>query len=232
MNIRNKLVAVLTATTVLGFVLGFPPKYGPCKVKCRTLGLRKCFRICRIATGDSIAFPCWKNCSVSINGPNAANDLSGCIQQCRVGKTCDLASNKTRLLKILKEKEPLEGPLFAKDGNLYIVLYTAGEIRRVDLENKQTIPFVNLSVDGFNGMPLGLQNGPGNNIWVTDMRLGLLKVKQNGSFEQVATKDNQNEPLQGLNDLTFDYHGNLWITAPYGPIAPQNFTDSEKPIVI
>ncbi|CAH1787840.1 unnamed protein product [Owenia fusiformis] len=217
---------VFVAMTLLGF--GLTSKYRPCKARCRSLGLRKCFKICRIATGDTIALPCWKNCSVFINGSNAANDLRGCIQQCRVGKTCETASNKTGFIKILKDKMLREGPVFTKDGHFYIVLPLAGEISRVDLEKKQASTFVAPSVNGFNGMPAGLQCDTENNIWVADARLGLLKVKQDGSFQQVATKDNQNETMQGCNDLIFDYHGNLWITAPFGPIAPNNLTESRK----
>ncbi|CAH1802320.1 unnamed protein product [Owenia fusiformis] len=178
--------------------------------------------------GDTIDLSCWKNCSVAISGSTAEKVLAGCIQKCRVGETCQTASNKTSFLKILKEKEVTEGPVFSKDGNFYLVLYVAGKIRKIDLENKNASTLVSPSLDGFQGMPLGLQCDRENNIWVADGRLGLLKVYQNGSFQQVATVNNKNEILQGFNDLMFDYHGNLWITAPHGPIAPFNFTRSNE----
>ncbi|CAH1787843.1 unnamed protein product [Owenia fusiformis] len=221
-----KTLGFLVAMALLGF--GLASKYGPCKAKCRALGLRKCSRICRIATCDTIALSCWKTCSDSINGPNAANDLRECLQQCRVGNTCETASNKNCFIKILKENGHREGPVFTKDGHFYIVLPFDGEIRRVDLKLKKSSTFVAPSVNGFNGMPAGLQCDLENNIWVADARLGLLKVDQDGSFTQVATKDNQNETIQGCNDLIFDYHGNLWITASFGPIASKSFTDSRK----
>ncbi|CAH1789004.1 unnamed protein product, partial [Owenia fusiformis] len=43
-----------------------------------------------------------------------------------------------------------------------------------------------------------------------------------------ATKDNKNATIQGFNDLIFDYHGDLWITAPIGLIAPHPFENSKK----
>ncbi|CAH1787076.1 unnamed protein product [Owenia fusiformis] len=136
---------------------------------------------------------------------------------------------KAGFTKIVNVGEIIEGPIFAKDGHFYIVLsYDAGEIRRVDLEKKQDSTFVALSVNGIKGMPGGLQADPENNIWVSDVSLGLLKVKQDGSIKQVVTKDNKNETLQGLNDLIFDNHGNLWMTAPFGPIAPHPLRQSRK----
>ncbi|CAH1787844.1 unnamed protein product [Owenia fusiformis] len=224
MTTRRNTLGVFFFMTLLGF--GLTSKYGPCKVKCRSLGLRRCSKICRIETCDTIDMTCWKTCSASINGPDAADHLRRCIQQCKVGKTCEAACNKTGFTRILKLKGYQEGPVFTKDGQFYTVLPWIGEIHRVDLENKQSSVLVIPSVDGFKGLPVGLQNDPEKNIWLADGRLGLLKMKQDGSFNQVATKDNKNEPMQGCNDLIFDYHGNLWITAPFGPIAPNNLTES------
>ncbi|CAH1775577.1 unnamed protein product [Owenia fusiformis] len=138
-------------------------------------------------------------------------------------------------VKILDNQPGSEGPVFTMDGKLYMVApevevdgKPAGQILRIDLEIKQASVLVAPSVDGFGGIPAGCQCDLDNNIWVADMTLGILKVKQDGTFQQIATKDNKNEALQGCNDLIFDCEGNLWITAPAGPIAPHAFTRSDK----
>lgn len=40
-------------------------------------------------------------------------------------------------------------------------------------------------VDGYGGIPAGCQSDKDNNIYIADMRLGLLKMAPSGSVEQV-----------------------------------------------
>ena len=40
-------------------------------------------------------------------------------------------------------------------------------------------------VDGHAGIPAGCQGDKDNNLWVADMRLGVLKVSPDGAFKQV-----------------------------------------------
>ncbi len=43
---------------------------------------------------------------------------------------------------------------------------------------------------------------------------------------QVTRKDAKGQTMQGCNDCTFDYEGNLWVTAPAGEIAPHTYVRS------
>lgn len=43
---------------------------------------------------------------------------------------------------------------------------------------------------------------------------------------QVCQEDDAGQTMQGCNDCTFDYDGNLWITAPAGKIAPHPYERS------
>ncbi len=46
------------------------------------------------------------------------------------------------------------------------------------------------------------------------------------TFFQIAKHDNKGEIMQGCNDCSFDYHGNLWVTAPAAGIAPHPYRRS------
>ena len=43
---------------------------------------------------------------------------------------------------------------------------------------------------------------------------------------QIAKADDSGDVMQGCNDCTFDYNGNLWLTAPAGKIAPDPYLRS------
>lgn len=43
---------------------------------------------------------------------------------------------------------------------------------------------------------------------------------------QVAAVDSEGRVMQGCNDCSFDFNGNLWVTAPAGDIAPSPYTRS------
>lgn len=99
---------------------------------------------------------------------------------------------------------------------------------QIDLTNgKSTI--VNSPRDGdCGGIPAGSQCDQDNNIWIADMRLGILKMDPSGSCLQMFKNDTSGRTMQGCNDCIFDYDGNLWITAPAGNIAPEDYRRSTK----
>ena len=45
------------------------------------------------------------------------------------------------------------------------------------------------SVDGCGGIPAGCQCDKENNIWIADMRLGVIRVTPSGQFTQVCYSD-------------------------------------------
>ncbi|CAH1789003.1 unnamed protein product, partial [Owenia fusiformis] len=196
---RYYLFVALVAITILGFGCSSKTKYGPCKSKCKRLKLGNCSRVCRVETDDTIWKSCWRSCtrnytSTMVNITRAV--LSGCVEHCKVD-----------FVKIVNNvSSSAEGPVFTMDGNFYMVSYNGGEILKIDLTKNLSSLLVAPSVGANSGMPTGSQCDHNNNIWVADQRLGLLKVYKNGTFHQIATKDNKNATIQGFNDLIFDYH--------------------------
>lgn len=136
--------------------------------------------------------------------------------------------------KVTEDVPGAEGPVFDKKGDFYVVApevenegKPAGEILRVDLNTGKKTVICKPKVDDFGGIPAGCQCDRENNqLFVADMRLGLLIVQTDGSFEQIAKKDADDRVMQGCNDCAFDYRGDLWITAPAGDIAPAKYTRS------
>ena len=130
-----------------------------------------------------------------------------------------------------------EGPVVGVNGKLYCVApemekegKPAGFMCHVDLEAGSYNTFAAPAIDGYGGIPAGCQAEPRGGFWVADMRLGILHIDRDGEVHQVATVDAKGEAMQGCNDCAFDPAGNLWVTAPAGPIAPAEYTRSmEKP---
>ncbi|XP_029641994.1 diisopropyl-fluorophosphatase [Octopus sinensis] len=130
-----------------------------------------------------------------------------------------------------------EGPVFDKSGCFYVVApeveknnKPAGQILCVNLKTNKNAILCEPEIDGYGGIPAGCQFDRLDNLFVADMRLGLLQVKLDGTYKQVATCDSTGQCMQGCNDCAFDYQGNLWITAPAGDIAPAPFRRSmEEP---
>lgn len=51
-------------------------------------------------------------------------------------------------------------------------------------------------------------------------------------FFQFCKVDKDGNTMQGCNDCSFDYDGNLWVTAPAGEIAPKPYRRSFEVITI
>ncbi|XP_071118676.1 diisopropyl-fluorophosphatase-like [Haliotis cracherodii] len=130
-----------------------------------------------------------------------------------------------------------EGPVFDKNGNFFMVApgvekdgKFAGQVLKVDLKTKQVTVLCEPVVEGEGGVPAGCQCDKEGNLWIADMRHGIIKVTQDGQMTQVCRQDSEGRPMQGCNDCIFDYQGALWVTAPAGEIAPAPYTRSmEEP---
>ncbi|KAK7495006.1 hypothetical protein BaRGS_00013646 [Batillaria attramentaria] len=140
-----------------------------------------------------------------------------------------------KFTKVLEGAAGSEGPVFDRNGNFFMVAPEvmkdgkfAGQILRVDLQSGQSTVLCEPNVNGYGGIPAGCQCDKEGIIYVADMRLGILKVSQSGEFTQVAKVDSEGQTMQACNDCIFDYHGNLWVTAPAGDIAPAEFRRSDK----
>ncbi|CAG5123188.1 unnamed protein product [Candidula unifasciata] len=135
-------------------------------------------------------------------------------------------------VKVLDGLAGAEGPVFDNRGNFYLVApevevdgKAAGQILRVDLSKTpaQAELVCAPNVDGHGGIPAGCQADREGNLYVADMRLGILHVKPNGEFTQLTKVDDGGRTMQGCNDCIMDYEGNLWVTAPAGSIAPSPY---------
>ncbi|KAK6990866.1 diisopropyl-fluorophosphatase [Biomphalaria glabrata] len=130
-----------------------------------------------------------------------------------------------------------EGPVFDSKGNFYMVApevekekNPAGQILKVDILSGTTEVLCEPVINGDGGIPAGCQTDKHGNIYVADMRLGILLVQPNGDFEQLSAQDSEGHNMQGCNDCAMDYYGNLWVTAPAGEIAPSPYRRSfEEP---
>uniref|UniRef100_UPI0021C4C9AF Diisopropyl-fluorophosphatase n=1 Tax=synthetic construct TaxID=32630 RepID=UPI0021C4C9AF len=136
--------------------------------------------------------------------------------------------------KVTEDIPGAAGPVFDKNGDFYIVApyvevngKPAGEILRIDLKTGKKTVICKPEVNGYGGIPAGCQcDRDANQLFVADMRLGLLVVQTDGTFEEIAKKDSEGRRMQGCAYCAFDYEGNLWITAPAGEVAPADFTIS------
>ncbi|MES3000046.1 MAG: SMP-30/gluconolactonase/LRE family protein [Pseudomonadota bacterium] len=100
----------------------------------------------------------------------------------------------------------LEGPVFDRAGNLYVVDIPWGRIFRVT-------PAGEFSVAAeYDGWPNGLKFHPDGRLFVADYKNGILSVDvETGSVEPVCTHYRL-ERFHGINDLTFASNGDLYFT--------------------
>jgi gluconolactonase len=116
---------------------------------------------------------------------------------------------QTEFVKIAQDLPGAEGPCFDTQCRFYMVVPDRGQLVRV-AQDGQVSEFANTG-----GIPAGLQCDPDDNLWVADMKLGILKVTAQGQIEHVVAEYGGG-PMRGCNDCAFDSQGNLYFTAPAG----------------
>ena len=115
--------------------------------------------------------------------------------------------------RLLAEGVPgAEGPLTDNGGRLWFVAPTAGEVRFLDETGAQTV----LANTG--GVPAGLHRNASGEIWIADMRRGIVRLADDHSIHPEVFEF-AGAPIRGCNDLCFDHAGNLYFTAPAGSSA-------------
>ncbi|MCC6422683.1 MAG: SMP-30/gluconolactonase/LRE family protein [Phycisphaerales bacterium] len=103
-----------------------------------------------------------------------------------------------------------EGPIFDRTGRFFVVSPNTGRIVRIDPQTGEKHEHANTG-----GIPAGLQVDRANNLWVADMKLGILSVSPNGQITD-GVRTFENKPIRGCNDCAFDSNENLYFTAPAG----------------
>ncbi len=116
---------------------------------------------------------------------------------------------QTEFFRIAEDLPGAEGPLFDTNGHFYMVVPDRGQVVRVS-EDGQVTELANTG-----GIPAGLQCDLDDNLWVADMKLGILKVSPGGQVEHIVSQY-KGQPMRGCNDCAFDSQGNLYCTAPAG----------------
>ncbi|XP_046558960.1 diisopropyl-fluorophosphatase-like [Haliotis rubra] len=161
--------------------------------------------------------------------------LPQCFRLENNARTSEAVNVEYNFTQVLDGIPGAEGPVFNNRSYFYMVAPEvekngkyAGQVLKVDLEKKQTSVFLEPSVNGYGGIPAGMQFGKDGTFRVSDMRLGILKVTPDGNMTQVCRQDSEGRPMQGCNDCIFDYQGSLWVTAPAEEIAPAPFTKSKE----
>lgn len=113
------------------------------------------------------------------------------------------------LICIVRDILGAEGPCIDRDGHVFMVGPNHGRVLEV-LPDGMTRDLVK-----YDGIPAGLQVDRNNDLWISDMKRGILRVNRDGRlFDEVVAFEGK--PIRGCNDCSFDSKGNLYVTAPAG----------------
>lgn len=100
----------------------------------------------------------------------------------------------------------IEGPVFDRAGNLYLVDIPNSNVLRVTPKFEWDI------VANTGGWPNGLAIDQSGFIWIADYRRGILRLDPNRGVIEPVLEHRNSESFKGLNDLIFDRSGNLYFT--------------------
>lgn len=101
-----------------------------------------------------------------------------------------------------------EGPVVDNDGRLLLVCPGKGQVLAL-VDGELDV------VAQYDGVPAGLQIDRENQIWIADMKRGIVRCSPDGRVE-AAVDTWAGQPIRGCNDLYFDSAGHLYFTAPAG----------------
>ena len=100
----------------------------------------------------------------------------------------------------------LEGPSFDRQGNLYVVNISYGQVFRITPAGDVAL------IAEYEGEPNGLKIHKDGRIFIADHVRGLLELdSETGKVSSVLERA-QHEPFKGLNDLVFNSVGDLFFT--------------------
>lgn len=124
----------------------------------------------------------------------------------RVVETRVFAKVPDTLWKNERRRSILEGPSFDRDGNLYVVNISYGQIFRITPQGDLSLVFE------YDGEPNGLKIHRDGRIFVADHKIGLIAFDANFSRMEVVADRPRFERFKGLNDLVFNSIGDLFLT--------------------
>lgn len=100
----------------------------------------------------------------------------------------------------------LEGPVFDKQGNLYVTDIPFGRVFRIDPRGEWDL------VAQWDGEPNGMKFLCDGQLLVTDYRNGLVVLDIASGQVRPFLERRNSERFKGVNDLVFDSKGNLYFT--------------------
>ncbi len=100
----------------------------------------------------------------------------------------------------------LEGPVFDKQGNLFVTDIPFGRVFRIDPQGEWDL------VAQWDGEPNGMKFLSANELLITDYRNGLVVLNIASGQVRPYLERRNSERFKGVNDLVFDTRGNLYFT--------------------
>lgn len=100
----------------------------------------------------------------------------------------------------------LEGPVFDRNGNLYVSDIPFGRIFRIDAAGAWTL------VAEYDGEPNGMKFLDDATLLITDYKNGLMQLDIASGQVRGWLERRNTEHFRGVNDLVFDSGGNLYFT--------------------
>ena len=123
----------------------------------------------------------------------------------------DLLSKNRKVEHVAKGGVFLEGPVFDREGNLWVVEVLGGYLSRV--EGDKVVRVVQAAPGS---QPQGAALHKDGRIFVTDRKLGVWSYDPTTKKVEIVVRSFQDKEFRGPNDLTFDNDGNLWFTDAWG----------------
>lgn len=100
----------------------------------------------------------------------------------------------------------LEGPSFDREGNLYVLNVSYGQVFRITPSGAVSL------IAEYDGEPNGLKIHKDGTILIADHRHGVLQLDPASGTTSVVVDRAMHEPFKGLNDLVFNSVGDLFFT--------------------
>jgi len=100
----------------------------------------------------------------------------------------------------------LEGPLFDDHGNLYVTDIPYGRVFKITPQAHWEL------IAHYDGEPNGMKWLSPGVLVIADYQNGLMQLDVKTQTVSPLLKRRQSESFRGINDLTFDSHGNLYFT--------------------
>jgi len=116
------------------------------------------------------------------------------------------ASMPSALWKAGRREGILEGPVFDRHGNLYVVNVPHGQIFKITPQQDVSL------VLEYDGEPNGLKIDKNGHLVIADHRKGLLRLDPVSGSLTTVLAGAMHEPFLGLNDLCFNRAGDLFFT--------------------